>query len=48
MRKGENNMNMSLRSVAVFAFIFAGIIANAARIDVYPQSFDKGGWGLDT
>jgi hypothetical protein len=38
---------MSLRSVAVFAFIFAGIIANAARIDVYPQSFDKGGWGLD-
>lgn len=40
-------MNMSLRRVAVFAFIFAGIIANAARIDVYPQSFDKGGWGLD-
>ena len=40
-------MNMSLRSVAVVAFMFASVIANAARIDVYPQSFDKGGWGLD-
>jgi hypothetical protein len=27
--------------------LLAGVEAGAARVDIYPQSFDAGGWGLD-
>ena len=34
-------------SFAAIAAAFAVITASAGRIDVYPQSFDAGGWGID-
>ena len=34
-------------AVAALLSVLAVVAAYAARIDVYPQSFDAGGWGLD-
>jgi hypothetical protein len=35
------------RALALAAVVMTAIAASAQRVDVYPQSFDVGGWGLD-
>ena len=34
-------------AAAAIAAVVAVLTASARRIDVHPQSFDAGGWGLD-
>ena len=44
----ENDMKAVRRAVAAVAVcVMALASAQAARVDVYPQSFDAGGWKLD-
>ena len=40
------NRGMKIAAAALAA-VFACMAAEAARVDVYPQTFDAGGWGLD-
>ena len=40
-------MNCKIKSFAALMSAMFLTFANAARVDVYPQSFDAGGWSLD-
>ena len=44
---GVMKMNCKIKSFAALVSAMFLTFANAARVDVYPQSFDAGGWSLD-